>query len=370
MFGHNGKLYEFSSGNIEKILMKYTEHDGESERRGPKDFNDEGNLECDNDHDNEFDNNSDNDQSYIEEEKKPRIDINDTNDDQVTKSKTNSPLSQSKPQSQQPSQHGQQQSQSLSQQPQQTSSYLSINTNVNPRTPKPLSPFDPNKYTPYPPPFYLPYSHSPNSTVQHENQPLGNWHFGHIQAQAQAQAQMHAQVQSQQMQQQTQTTDSNQNSRHSNNYLSAPPTTPVIPPPPQPHPAVIHSPNPPWFSSIPPLAWPPPNALSSSILLDPFNFPLDPISSPSDGQSSFQWPIAPPKSQSPNPQTTHRNTNEMNSAGSENNHSNSNIIPNDNSNESNTNNNGNHTLQVPSVGISIKEEPSSPRSGKRPRLSE
>lgn len=42
VFGRNGKLSEFCSGDIDQFLLRYTEYTGSAERRGPEDFVGEG----------------------------------------------------------------------------------------------------------------------------------------------------------------------------------------------------------------------------------------------------------------------------------------------------------------------------------------
>lgn len=42
VFGRNGKLSEFCSGDIDQFLLRYTEYTGNAERRGPEDFVGEG----------------------------------------------------------------------------------------------------------------------------------------------------------------------------------------------------------------------------------------------------------------------------------------------------------------------------------------
>ncbi|TIC00857.1 hypothetical protein E3Q18_00876 [Wallemia mellicola] len=285
VFGHNGKLYEFSSGNIEKILMKYTEHEGESERRCPRDFNDDNESEQDF---NEFEEErvkeepevqvkattetptpvkSEPVKEDIKEDIKPRIEIGDLDD---------------KPSSM-PSTHAGPSSSSLP---------------PPPRSPKPVSPFDPSKYSPYPPLSFLPgYPHSPNTQAQHDQ--MMNWQY----------AQMHAHAVSQHQQQQTRP-------QQSTNQFLSPSNTPVVQShSPQASQSMLQTPNVssvpnmgsmPWYNSMPPIAWPTPApGLSASMLMDPFQFPLDGLStSPSDGQSGFQWPIPPKEATNQNNSTT------------------------------------------------------------------
>uniref|UniRef100_V5EPW4 MADS-box domain-containing protein n=1 Tax=Kalmanozyma brasiliensis (strain GHG001) TaxID=1365824 RepID=V5EPW4_KALBG len=56
VFGHNGKLAEFCSTDIDLLLLRYTEYDGVAERKGPQNY-----LNNDKDSDDDDDDNDDND---------------------------------------------------------------------------------------------------------------------------------------------------------------------------------------------------------------------------------------------------------------------------------------------------------------------
>ncbi|KAJ9476084.1 Transcription factor RLM1 [Pseudozyma hubeiensis] len=55
VFGHNGKLAEFCSTDIDLLLLRYTEYDGVAERKGPQNYLDLGRDSDDNDDDDEND---------------------------------------------------------------------------------------------------------------------------------------------------------------------------------------------------------------------------------------------------------------------------------------------------------------------------
>ncbi|TIA93142.1 hypothetical protein E3P99_00250 [Wallemia hederae] len=313
-FDSDGKLHEFSSGNIEKILMKYTEHNGDSNVKGPRDYcddhdSDDGEggggggggsaihdsrdadtAEPETDHHQHHhthamtQSQSPRASSSVkqegaierdEREVKPRIEVDSAVDEGIATGYANAST---------PAHHPHSPAHA-----------------PPPRSPKhTLSPY--NMATSF-------LSPNAGSGVAQSDQLL-NWQY----------AQMHAAHMMQQQQQVASQVRSNQHSSNSSNnsnsntqssqFLS--PTAPYTnthtaqPPPPPPFfsPGIPNIPigGLPWYASIPPLAWPPPNAsanvnaqtqqqqqqqLPQALLMDPFQFPLDglPTAEP------FQWPV-------------------------------------------------------------------------------
>ncbi|EOR01597.1 Transcription factor SMP1 [Wallemia ichthyophaga EXF-994] len=332
VFGNNGKLHEFSSGNIEKILMKYTEHSGETERRGPRDFTD-SNENDDNDNDIEQDNEHDDNMEHHQSTHSPSVSVSARQDDKDIKPRI------------QVDQLGDENAHSPS--PSFTQNHPAHPPQL-PRSPKPISP---KPLSPYPMPssFLSPNSH----TQPQHNETFMNWQFAQMQAQMMSQQQQQQQQQHQHQQQHQQRTTQPSPQQH---FLS--PSTHLLNPnspnsshPPPPFfasPNMSNMPGMPWYAPIPPVAWPPPPAppsqLPNSMFMDPFQFPLEGFGGSSE--TPFQWPISNKdssndNSSAQNPQNPHAHK----SAGSD------------------------TAASTTTTATPVKTEDDSPRPGKRTRKS-